>query len=328
MPVNVSWLNDKPQHWSSYLPQEDDFETAQEYLDALQKGSTAYYEDSTPIGEYWDPIGQVTRGGAQTEVEQGLRKLQYKFKNLGGDALNSMGLQSWIQNNPELARAAYGAYTPLGEAVLDPGMLAMIERLLGIEGAPPPATEAPPAAVVSDNPPSITATPYVVYGSNGEQTIYVSPDQKADPGRVVKGTDGNNYIVNPDGTVSVAFYPPDTGPGSPYVPAATDDAVMPPKRQVGVQPSGVNDAAMPPARTPGQGATQESAPLMASAMTPQDVLAQYGIMPPAQVAQDRVSPIPMPQPGNGYSPDMVARFQQRRKQLQTGGRPIVPRIGY
>jgi hypothetical protein len=234
MPVNVGWLNEKPQYWSTYLPNKDDYETGEDFLKAISDGSKAYYEDSAPIGQYWDPIGQVTRGGAQTEVEQGLRKLQHKFNKIGTDPLNNMGLQNWITLHPDLAMAAYGAYTPTGEPVLDPAMLALIERLLKIEAKPAPApTEENPQAVVSDNPPSVTAPQGMVMGPDGTWVPdpngttahkvwggdgHVELPNSAQPGKPVQGSDGTWWIVNPDGSASLMKNPPATGPGSAWNP--------------------------------------------------------------------------------------------------------------
>ncbi len=326
MPVNVSWLGQTPQHWSSYLPQESDYETTEDYLAALEQGSNDYYENSKPIGEYWDPIAQVTRGGAQTEAEQGLRQLQNKFKNLGDSPLNNMGLQSWIGLHPELARAAYNAYDGLGQSPLDPALLALIERTLGIEAKPAgprnigdrlpdDAFDNPPTISHGGNvaplppPVSITTTPYTVYGSNGEQKVNIIDGSGDGTSQgAVQGSDGNWYVKNPDGTVSQAFYPSDSGPGSAYQPGG--------QQQAGAM------------RPPGDRPRTES-----QAVTPQDALAQFGIFPNVETANAPMTALPpgMRQGGqSGQSGPYPAAIMQRLKQMQkrVGNAPFVPRSGY
>lgn len=296
MPVNVSWANDTPQYWSTYLPQESDYETTDDYLKAMADASRAYYEDSNPIGQYWDPIGQVTRGGAQTEVEQGLRKLQHKFANIGKDPLNSMGLESWIRNNADLARAGYGAFDELGNPVLDRSVLALIERVLGIEGAPTPPAAAP-------------ETP-----ANPNPRVVNIPEPKTDH---IQGGPGyfdqtGRWVPTPDGST---FTPP---PDEPWWWQGSDGHWH--KGEQGTTTGGdVNPQGPPGTNGPPQ---QEMQPMAATApIATSNLLAQLGIMPTATVAHDPVGR------SDVYPDFILQRLNQRRKGVQNGI-PFVPRVGY
>ena len=304
MPVNVGWLNEKPQYWSTYLPNKDDYATGEEYLNAISDGSKAYYEDSTPIGEYWDPIGQVTRGGAQTEVEQGLRKLQHKFNKIGTDPLNNMGLQNWITLHPELAMAAYGAYTPTGEPVLDPAMLALIERLLGVEAKPAPVPTEPKEPRVINVPPG--ALP--------------DPNHPNGPGQ------------HPDDVV-----PPSTPPSTP----PRDDAVK--NNPIGQGVSRTDTVAnnpigqgMPAPGTENYMAASAGGAGVSDSV--RDLLKQMGISPPGTAQgqsfssdynQNAVNQTGIaPQQSSLYPPQMLQRLHDLRKNVLYGNKPMPPKIGY
>jgi hypothetical protein len=134
-----SWQYEEPQYWDTYVPQPEDYATTEEWQAALLAGS----QDTSPkIGEYWDPIGQVWRGGKTTEQEQALVKFGNRDPSynagMGGAALR---LNSSIGVNPDEARAAYMAYDEFGNPRIDPAVLAMIEQQMGIGPyEPPPPT--------------------------------------------------------------------------------------------------------------------------------------------------------------------------------------------
>ncbi len=130
-----SWLFGEPDNWDSYLPRPADYETAGDYRDAMQASA----EDTTaPVGQYWDPIGQVNRGGQRTEQEIGVSR----FQNFGmGKDQASIRLANLIANSPDMARAAYYAHDEYGNSLIDPAILNMIERTLGIGANKPPPVE-------------------------------------------------------------------------------------------------------------------------------------------------------------------------------------------
>jgi hypothetical protein len=133
-----SWQYEEPQYWDTYVPQPEDYATTAEWQAALLAGS----QDTSPkIGEYWDPIGQVWRGGKTTEQEQALVKFGKRDKSydagMGGAALR---LNSSIGVNPDEARAAYMAYDEFGNPRIDPAVQALIEQQMGIGPYEPPPT--------------------------------------------------------------------------------------------------------------------------------------------------------------------------------------------
>jgi hypothetical protein len=134
-----SWQYEEPQYWDTYVPQPEEYATTAEYEAALLAGS----QDTSPkIGEYWDPIGQVWRGGKTTEQEQALVKFGNRDPSynagMGGAALR---LNSSIGVNPDEARAAYMAYDEFGNPRIDPSVQALIEQQMGIGPyEPPPPT--------------------------------------------------------------------------------------------------------------------------------------------------------------------------------------------
>lgn len=136
-----SWQYEEPKYWDTYVPQPEDYATTAEWEDALRAGSE---DNSEVIGRYWDPIGQVWRGGKTTTQEQAL----VKFGNRG-DSYNaglggaSLRLDSSIGVNPDEARAAYMAYDEFGNSRIDPAVLALIEQRLGIGANEPPPVESP-----------------------------------------------------------------------------------------------------------------------------------------------------------------------------------------
>jgi hypothetical protein len=138
--------NQNPQYWDTYLPQPGDYETAQEYTDALAAGA----EDTSPAhGAYYDPIAGVWRGGRRTEREIALSQYDSGRYMDPNNSFNkgpyaAMRLQNRISNNPDAARLAYGAYDEFGNPLIDPAILAVIEQQLGLG----------PGRVVSENPPS------------------------------------------------------------------------------------------------------------------------------------------------------------------------------
>ena len=138
------WLMDSPQQWDSYLPQTDDYESAEDYIAALQAGSE---DTSAKIGEYWDPIAGVMRGGKATERGQALRKLEWAFNEAvrrGGKGSTMIALHNAIgMLDPETLQMAYQAHDEYGNSRLDPALLAMIERLGGVGPMEQPGGVAP-----------------------------------------------------------------------------------------------------------------------------------------------------------------------------------------
>jgi hypothetical protein len=141
--------NQTPQYWDTYLPNPDDYETAEEYTAALAAGA----EDTSPAhGAYYDPIAGVWRGGRRTEREIALAQYDSGRYMDPNNSFNkgpyaAMRLQNRISNDPDAARLAYGAYDEFGNSLVDPAILAVIEQQLGIgayESPAPPMTPAPP----------------------------------------------------------------------------------------------------------------------------------------------------------------------------------------
>jgi hypothetical protein len=136
-----SWQYETPKNWESYVPQPEDYATTAEWEAALRAGSE---DTSDVIGRYWDPIGQVWRGGKTTVQEQALVKFGDRDDSfnagLGGANLR---LNSSIGVNPDEARAAYAAYDEFGNPRIDPAVLALIERRMGIGPYEPPVAPEP-----------------------------------------------------------------------------------------------------------------------------------------------------------------------------------------
>lgn len=133
------WLTEAPQHWDSYLPQADDYDDTQAYIDALAAGSDV---GNQSLGGYVNPGTGEQIGGRQTEQEHAVRKFNWHFNNAvrSGDMSQLRGL---ISHNPDMAMAAYHAFDEYGNPLIDPAALAMIERMMGLGPNTPPASVAP-----------------------------------------------------------------------------------------------------------------------------------------------------------------------------------------
>lgn len=163
IPQRPGWQYQSPTYWETYLPQEDDYVDAGGYIDALAASAA---EEGPNSGKYWDPIGQVWRGGRRTDAEiaaseyNSAKYLDPNSSFNAGMASPEMRLAGKIAHNPELARAGYDAHDEFGNPILDPAILAMIEQQLGIGPyEPPPPPRGGPAGV-ADPPPA----PDVDYG--------------------------------------------------------------------------------------------------------------------------------------------------------------------
>jgi hypothetical protein len=141
VPTPPGWQYQTPQYWDSYLPQQDDYDDAQTYIDALKASSE---EEGPNSGRYWDPIGQVWRGGRRDDAEiaaseyNSAKYLDPNSSFNAGMASPEMRLAGKIAHNPDLARAGYNAHDEFGNPILDPAILAIIESQLGIGAYEPP----------------------------------------------------------------------------------------------------------------------------------------------------------------------------------------------
>jgi hypothetical protein len=135
VPTPPGWQYQTPQYWDSYLPQQDDYDDAQTYIDALKASSE---EEGPNSGRYWDPIGQVWRGGRRDDAEiaaseyNSAKYLDPNSSFNAGMASPEMRLAGKIAHNPDLARAGYFAHDEFGNPILDPAILAFMEGELGI----------------------------------------------------------------------------------------------------------------------------------------------------------------------------------------------------
>lgn len=131
-----------PQYADTYMPQPEDYETAEEYLAALKEN--AYDPASDPIdGRYWDPIGEVWRGGghankpgltghgqASLDALKLARAASANTPMTGGNLALSSRLGLMSQDAKE---NAYGAYTfdedtGAAEALLSDPVRALMEK--------------------------------------------------------------------------------------------------------------------------------------------------------------------------------------------------------
>lgn len=122
----TSSLMAEPTYFQNYLPKPEDYDRLEDYLAALKAGSE---DTSAKIGEYYDPIAGVWRGGKTTEREQSVSKLN-RFLNGFDDPGPGVGLrmQSWMRLNPEAAEQGYLAYDENGRSLVDPIIQATMEK--------------------------------------------------------------------------------------------------------------------------------------------------------------------------------------------------------
>jgi hypothetical protein len=144
VPTPPGWQYQTPQYWDSYLPQQDDYDDAQGYIDALKASSE---EEGPNSGRYWDPIGQVWRGGRRSDAEiaaseyNSAKYLDPNSSFNAGSYSPEMRLAGKIAHNPELAKAGYFAHDEFGNPILDPAILAFMEGQLGLGAYEPPPSE-------------------------------------------------------------------------------------------------------------------------------------------------------------------------------------------
>ena len=214
--MSVPWINQMPTHWQDYLPSPDDFATAEEFDAAMRAGAV---DNTAPLAGGWvnsraerEPefAKNAVNNPVATERSAGVAKLNWLF-NQPGNGQRNMLLQNYISNHPDIARAAYNAFDEAGNPLVDPAILAMIERQLGIG----------PQAVVSENPPSITVDP------------------THDPGFGTPEAGGSQPGFGPPeaGGVDTGFTPPEVAGSDPmgaqpqamtstFMPGVPDDVVL------------------------------------------------------------------------------------------------------
>lgn len=206
----IDW-NAQPQWWAQVLPNKDDYASAEDYLKALQQGSE---DTSAPIGQYYDPIADRTRGGAHTEREQAVRYFNQDWRFNQPNA--GLAMQSWIGLHPEAATQAYQAYDAMGNPQVDPALLAMIEQILGEDALvpAPPAGEPTPGEPAK---PDLPMQPTPIGGGGGKPDLPMQPHpvQGAGGGSRADGPQGMPPgMVNEGSQMNDLMYR--IQPGSPY----------------------------------------------------------------------------------------------------------------
>lgn len=128
-----------PTIWNSYLPQSDDYDDAQAFIDALKAGSldTSARLGTSDATERSVAINKF--GGANP----GSRPRDKSFyAGLGGKALV---MDSAARVDPEGAALAYHAYDEYGNPYLPDDVLGMLQQNLGIGAYEPPVDPAAPS---------------------------------------------------------------------------------------------------------------------------------------------------------------------------------------